>query len=75
MGDNLLPIRAREREQESEGKVITSIDKNTEGAWRLSAFIGGRGQEYLLTRTYYFYTKAEAIKQFKQEIKGKRARA
>jgi hypothetical protein len=48
--------------------MITSIDKNREGAWRISAFVGeGRG-EYLLTRTYYFYNKREAIRQFKLEI-------
>jgi hypothetical protein len=55
--------------------VITSIDKNTEGAWRLSAFVGEGGREYLLTRTYYFYTKQEAIKQFKQDIKRESKRA
>ena len=46
-----------------------SIDKNAEGAWRLSAFVGEGINEYLLTKTYYFYTKAQAIKQFKQDIK------
>jgi hypothetical protein len=45
--------------------MITSIDRNAEGAWRLSAFVN----DYLITRTYYFYTKAEAIKQFKLDIK------
>ena len=50
--------------------MVILTDKNAEGAWRLSAFVGeGRG-EYLVTRSYYFYTKAQAIKQFKQELKG-----
>ena len=49
--------------------MITSIDKNAEGAWRLSAFVGEGIDEYLLTKTYYFYTKKEAIKLFKEEIK------
>ena len=49
--------------------MITSIDKNMEGAWRLSAFVGEGAGEYLLTRCYYFYTKREAIKQFKIDIR------
>jgi hypothetical protein len=49
--------------------VITSIDKNREGAWRLSAFVGEGIDEYLLTKTYYFYTKREAIRQFKIDIR------
>lgn len=49
--------------------VITSIDKNREGAWRISAFVGEGIDEYLLTKTYYFYTKREAMRLFKQEIK------
>jgi hypothetical protein len=52
-----------------------TINKNSEGAWRISAFIGEGAGEYLLTRTYYFYTKAQAIKQFKQDIKREGARA
>ena len=52
-----------------------TIDKNSEGAWRISAFVGEGAGEYLLTRTYYFTPKREAIAQFKQEIKGERVRA
>jgi hypothetical protein len=48
--------------------VITSIDKNREGAWRISAFVGEGIDEYLLTKTYYFYNKREAIRQFKSDI-------
>jgi hypothetical protein len=55
--------------------MITSIDKNQEGAWRISAFIGEGYDEYLLTRCYYFYTKREAIRQFKEDIKREGARA
>ena len=62
----------RERERES---MITSIDRNREGAWRISAFIGEGYDEYLLTRCYYFYTKREAIRQFKEDIKREGARA
>lgn len=52
-----------------------TIDKNKEGAWRISGFVGEGEREYLLTRTYYFHTKREAISLFKQEIKRERARA
>lgn len=54
--------------------MITSIDRNNEGAWRLSAFVGEGIDEYLLTKTYYFYTKREAIRSFKEELKRKRGR-
>ena len=49
--------------------MITSIDKNREGAWRLSAFVGEGAGEYLLTRSYYFYNKREAIRQFKIDMR------
>ena len=39
------------------------------GAYVISQFVGEGAGEYLFTRTYYFYTKAQAIKQFKQEIR------
>ena len=38
------------------------IDKNNEGAWRICENING----YFETKVYYFYTKKEAIKQFRQ---------
>ena len=52
-----------------------SIDKNSEGAWRISDFVGEGAGEYLLTRTYYFTSKREAIAQFKQDIKSEGVRA
>ena len=55
--------------------MITSIDKNMEGAWRLSAFVGEGAGEYLFTRSYYFYNKREAIRQFKEDIKRESERA
>ena len=51
-----------------------TIDKNAEGAWRISAIVGEGAGGYLLTRTYYFYTKREAIRLFKQEIEREGAR-
>jgi len=43
-------------------------DKNAKGAWRLSGFIGEGASEYLITRTYFGYNKATALKMFKAEI-------
>lgn len=48
--------------------MITSIDRNREGAWRISTFVGEGAGEYLLTRTYYFTPKSEAIRQFKLDV-------
>lgn len=42
------------------------IDRNNEGAWRISDIIGG----YLVTRLYYGYTKRESIKLFRDYVKG-----
>jgi hypothetical protein len=42
-----------------------TIDKNAEGAWRISDIIDG----YLVTKVYYFYTKREAMKLFRQETR------
>ena len=50
--------------------MITSIDKNTESAWRISGFVGEGAGEYLLTKVYYFHTKREAIRLFKEEAKS-----
>ena len=44
------------------------IDKNKEGAWRLSKLVRDSYGEYLMTRTYYFTPKQEAIRLFKEEI-------
>jgi hypothetical protein len=49
--------------------MIITYAKNNEGALVLSAFVGEGAGEYLLRRTYYQYTKAEAVKLFRQEIK------
>lgn len=38
------------------------------GAYVLSAFVGEGAGEYLFTRTYYGYTKREAVAQFKIAI-------
>jgi hypothetical protein len=43
------------------------IDKNREGAWRICETING----YFETKVYYFYTKKEAIRKFKQFKKSK----
>ena len=42
------------------------IDKNNEGAWRISDIIN----VYWETKVYYFYTKKDAIKLFRKFRKG-----
>ena len=39
-------------------------EKNYEGAWVVSDIVGG----YWVTRRYYFYTKREAVRLFRQEV-------
>ena len=46
-----------------------NYERNREGAWVLSAFVGEGAGEYWLSRPYYFYTKKEATKLFRQEAK------
>jgi len=66
--------RAPARERAREGGQGMFIDKNNEGAWRISDFVGEGAGEYLLTRCYYFTPKREAIRLFKQDIKREGAR-
>lgn len=40
------------------------------GAYVISQFVGEGAGEYLFTRSYYGYTKREAIARFKQEVEG-----
>lgn len=47
------------------------IDKNNEGAWRICDIVNG----YWETRVYYFYTKREAIRLFRKEMKELRGKA
>ena len=47
-------------------RVNINYRKNYEGAWVLSAFVGERGSEWALTKSYYFYTKREATRLFKE---------
>ena len=42
------------------------IDRNNEGAWRISENING----YLQTKVYFFNSKKEPIKEFKKFRKG-----
>jgi hypothetical protein len=43
-----------------------TAQKNSAGAWVVSDIVGG----YLVTRVYYYYTKREALAQFKREVRG-----
>ena len=49
--------------------MIITYAKNNEGALVLSAFVGEGAGEYLLTRSYYDYTKKQAGEMFRKEIK------
>ena len=48
---------------------MINYERNREGAWVLSAFVGEGAGEYLLTRSYYDYTKRQAGEMFREEIK------
>jgi hypothetical protein len=41
------------------------IDRNNEGAWRIIEDVNG----YLETQVYYFSTKKEAVRKFKEYVK------
>ena len=43
---------------------MLTIQKNKYGAWEVDDIIDG----YLVTRTYYFYTKREAQRKFREEF-------
>ena len=43
-----------------------TIDRTSDGAWRISAIVGG----YLVTRRYHFYTRRESVALFLSEMKG-----
>jgi hypothetical protein len=43
-----------------------TAQKNSAGAWVVSGIVAG----YLVTRTYYYYNKREAIALFKREARG-----
>ena len=42
------------------------IEKNTEGAWLISDIVGG----YRISQRYYFYTKREAVRLFREYVRG-----
>lgn len=42
------------------------IEKNSEGAWVISETVRG----YLVTQRYYFYTKREAVRLFREYVRG-----
>ena len=41
------------------------------GAWQISGVVEGESDHYYLTRTYYGYTKKEAIKLWQLQIQEK----
>jgi hypothetical protein len=48
-----------EQEQET-----YTVDRNAEGAWRVSAIVGG----FLVTRCYYGFTRRESVARFRAEM-------
>ena len=48
--------------------MIITYQRNHAGAWVLSAVVGEGAGEYLLTRSYYDYTREQAAKLFREEI-------
>ncbi len=46
--------------------MTLTIDRNAEGAWRVSAVVGG----FLVTRVYYGFTRSESVARFRAEMKG-----
>ena len=61
--------RLEEKERERGRKMIITYQRNQAGAWVLSAFVGEGAGEYLLTRSYYDYTKRQAGEMFREEIR------
>lgn len=47
--------------------MTVSVEKTFQGAWRVSAIVGG----FLVSRQYMGYTKREAVAMFKQQNGGK----
>ena len=39
------------------------------GAWRISGVVEGEGDHYFLTRVYYGYTKREAIRLWREQVR------
>ena len=46
--------------------MAVSVEKTMQGAWRVSAIVGG----FLVSTQYMGYTKKEAVAMFKQQNKG-----
>ena len=49
--------------------MTLTINRNAEGAWRVSAIVGG----FLVTRVYYGFTRRESVARFRAEMKGGQA--
>jgi hypothetical protein len=55
--------REKERDRVKESEL--TIDRNLEGAWRITAIVGG----YYVTRVFYGYTKKESVALFREYAK------
>lgn len=65
-------MSAGEGEGEREGKIMKayySIEKLApSGAWLISGVVEGEGDHYFLKRSYWGYTKREAIRLWRREM-------
>jgi hypothetical protein len=50
-------------------RLEITTERNREGAWILSTITGGSYSGYRLQRSYYGYTKREALALFRQFVK------
>lgn len=39
------------------------------GAWQVSGVVEGEGDHYFLTRVYYGYTKREAVRLWREQVR------
>lgn len=44
--------------------MTLTVDRNAEGAWRVSAIVGG----FLVTRCYYGFTRRESVALFRDYV-------
>jgi hypothetical protein len=55
--------------REKEGKLMTIEKLAPSGAWLIYGVIEGEGDHYFLKRSYWGYTKREAIRLWRQEMR------
>lgn len=66
-GSTLFASDLRLLRYRGRGRYKLTIEKNRDGAWVIYA-LGRDG--YLVTRSYYGYTKADAVRLFREHMRG-----